>query len=72
MDSIPGLQFSLWLSLKKNHPEVTLEVVKDIMTKVSELELMRRRDMASGTDIAGNSIGLTIPTSAESPGEKQS
>lgn len=60
VDSIEGMMLSMWLSIKKCHPEITREKMNEIMRSLSpkDVEAMREsRDIASGIDQMGNSTG---------------
>ena len=60
MDSSQGVIFSVWLSLRKNHPELTREDAEKVINKMGQQELEKlaeQRDVTSGLDELGNSTG---------------
>lgn len=64
MDSLEGVVYTIWLCSRKNHPELTLEWFNETINSMAQQggdeqiqEIIRRRDMASGLDEMGNSIG---------------
>jgi len=60
VDTFEGMDFSIWLSLQKEHSELSLDDVMALMSAMSEDEvegLKNLRDIASGLDEVGNSIG---------------
>ena len=60
VDTFEGMVFSIWLSLQKEHAELSLDDVMTLMSAMSEEEvegLKGLRDIASGLDEVGNSIG---------------
>jgi hypothetical protein len=64
VDTTDGTIFTLWLGLRKNHPEMTLEKVSELYNLMGieeQEEVRRRRDLASGVDALGKPIGQTPP-----------
>lgn len=65
MNTPEGMPFTLWVTARRNHPEVdTLEkaqaLFKDLCDELGEAgieEFVKRRDQAAGIDAAGNSTG---------------
>ena len=68
-----GIVFSVWLSLRKRHPEVTLDQLQDALYKmnVDEIEQLGQcLAQASGDDELGNETGRTespAKTTTENP-----
>ena len=72
MDSMDGVGFTIWLCLRKKHPEMTLERIEAWVQREGDralAELVARRDQASGTDLLGNSIA---PKPTTTPGLEES
>jgi hypothetical protein len=62
LDTRDGVVFSIWLSLRKNHPELTKEMAEAAIQQMGEEQLKNiaeSRDVASGVDELGNSTGLS-------------
>ena len=60
LDTRDGVVFSIWLSLRKNHPELTKEQAEEAIQEMGEQQLTglaESRDVASGIDELGNSTG---------------
>lgn len=60
LDTREGVVFSIWLSLRKNHPELTKEQAEQAIQEMGEQQLKglaESRDVASGIDELGNSTG---------------
>ncbi len=75
VDTPDGLVMTFWLMVRKNHPEVdSVEAAKKLFDKLSREEVKdftRRRDLASGTGLLGNSTGRsgngTAPAAKNGP-----
>ena len=62
IDSPEGICYTLWISLQKRYPDMTHELIEQLVDKMGEdtlKELMNERDKASGLDQRGNSTGRT-------------
>ena len=62
LDTPAGISFSAWISMRKNHPELSREEVDDLLGTLNQQQLehiAEQRDVASGTDELGNSTGRT-------------
>lgn len=76
LDTKDGVVFSCWLSLRKNHPELSLEDAEQAINHMGQQEMTRlaeQRDVASGLDELGNSTGLSTgheKTKAQKTGTK--
>ena len=71
-NTFEGNCLCIWLSLKKKHPELTLERVSNWVERQADAalrEIARQRDQLSGTDTLGNSTG---PLPAETTAGEQS
>lgn len=66
IDTLPGLQFTIWLKLDQRYPgKFSMEKVGEIMEKLADGEvdrLKKLRDQAAGVDELGNSTGPTSGT----------
>lgn len=64
IDSVEGTAFSVWLCIRKGHPDVSLKTVEDYLEREGDkalAKLQQLRDQATGTDELGNGIGREEP-----------
>jgi hypothetical protein len=68
MDTIDGVRFMVWLSLRKSHPEVTRAVADEVVRVRTEEAMRRTLAKVSATDAAGNSTGPGPESSGQKAG----
>lgn len=61
IDTLEGSKYTIWMMIRKNHPEMTMERVSELIDKMLDeygeqaiAELLAKRDQASGIDDLGN------------------